>query len=115
MRIPHPIPYQGSKRRLAPIIGRYIPRSTKTFYEPFAGSAAMTIYAANRSCAEKFVIADSLEPIVRLLRLIVEQPDEKQLPAIARFGRKMKNTRMAILPRCAVAIIKARTQLTCFI
>ena len=32
--LPHPIPYQGSKRKLAPVISRYLPRSVATFYEP---------------------------------------------------------------------------------
>lgn len=75
-KLPHPIPYQGSKRSLAPMIGRYFPRGVATLYEPFAGSAAMTIYAAHHRLAERFVVADSLEPMVDLLRSIVEQPDQ---------------------------------------
>lgn len=74
--LPHPIPYQGSKRKLAPIIDRYLPRSIGTFYEPFAGSAAMTIYAAYHRRAERFVVADSLESMVSLLRSIVENPEQ---------------------------------------
>ena len=73
--LPHPIPYQGSKRKLAPVIARYLPRSIATFYEPFAGSAAMTIYAAYHGLADRFVAADSLEPMVTLLRWIVEEPE----------------------------------------
>lgn len=75
-KLPHPIPYQGSKRRLAPIISRYLPENIATFYEPFAGSAAMTIYAAYHRLAKKFIVADSLEPIVILLRSIVENPEK---------------------------------------
>lgn len=74
-RLPHPIPYQGSKRRLAPIIGRYLPDRIDTFYEPFAGSAAMTIFAAYCGKANRFVVADSLEPMVTLLRSIAEEPE----------------------------------------
>ena len=73
--LPHPIPYQGSKRKLAPVISRYLPRSVATFYEPFAGSAAMTIYAAYHGLADRFVVADSLAPMVTLLRSIVEEPE----------------------------------------
>ena len=73
-RLPHPIPYQGSKRRLAPAIATYLPRSIETFYEPFAGSAALTIHIAHYSRARRFVLADSLEPLVVLLRSIVEAP-----------------------------------------
>lgn len=72
--LPHPIPYQGSKRKLAPVIDGYLPESIATFYEPFAGSAAMTIYAAHRRRAERFVVADSFAPMVILLRSIVEEP-----------------------------------------
>lgn len=74
-KLPHPIPYQGSKRKLAPIIARYLPGSIATFYEPFAGSAAMTVFAAYHGKADRFVIADSLEPMVTLLRYIVEEPE----------------------------------------
>lgn len=73
--LPHPIPYQGSKRRLAPTIGTYLPDEIATFYEPFAGSAAMSIYAAYHRRASNFVVADSLEPMAALLRSIVETPD----------------------------------------
>ena len=59
-RLPHPIPYQGSKRKLAPVIDRYLPGNIRTFYEPFAGSAAMTIYAAHHQRAARFVLGDSL-------------------------------------------------------
>lgn len=76
MRLPHPIPYQGSKRKLAPIIGRYLPSDIETFYEPFCGSAAMTIYAAHKGLAKRYILGDSLEPIVRLQQAIVELPDE---------------------------------------
>ena len=75
-KLPHPIPYQGSKRKLSPIIGRYLPESIATFYEPFAGSAAMTIYSAYHGRADRFVVADSLGPMVTLLRSIVEKPDQ---------------------------------------
>ena len=75
-KLPHPIPYQGSKRSLAPMIGPYIPRGVETFFEPFAGSAAMTIWAAHNRVARHFILADSLEPMVDLLRAIVEEPEE---------------------------------------
>ena len=75
MTLPHPIPYQGSKRKLATEIERYFPPAIETFYEPFAGSAAMSIHAAHRRRADRFVIADSLEPIIALLRAIVDEPE----------------------------------------
>ncbi len=88
-RLPHPIPYQGSKRKLAPMIDDYLPKGIDTFYEPFAGSAAMTIYAAHHRRAERFVVADSLEPMVDLLRSIVEEPDRTS----ARYGEVWRGQR----------------------
>ena len=76
MTLPHPIPYQGSKRKLAQAISRYLPEEIETFYEPFSGSAAMTIYVAHHGLAARFVLADSLEPMIDLLRAIVEMPEE---------------------------------------
>ena len=74
--LPHAIPYQGSKRRLASVIAQYLPKKIDTFYEPFAGSAAMTIYVAYHNLASKFVVADSLCPIVGLLRSMTEEPEK---------------------------------------
>lgn len=76
VKMPHPVPYQGSKRKLAPVIGRYLPQGISTLYEPFAGSAAMTIHAAYYRRASNFVIADSFEPIIVLLRAIVDESEE---------------------------------------
>lgn len=73
-RLPHPIPYQGSKRRLAATISNYFPSDVNVLFEPFAGSAAMTIYAAYYKLAKRFVVSDTLETIVQLLSLIVEHP-----------------------------------------
>lgn len=75
-RLPHPIPYQGSKRKLAPMIRTVLPQDIETFYEPFAGSAAMTLYAAHHGLARRFVIGDSLEPIIELWRSIIETPEK---------------------------------------
>jgi DNA adenine methylase len=73
--IPHPIPYQGSKRGLAPLISPYVPREINTWYEPFAGSAAMTLWAARTDAAESFVIGEILAPMADLWRFIIEQPN----------------------------------------
>lgn len=73
-RLPHPIPYQGSKRNLAPLIGRHVPKHIETWYEPFAGSAAMTIWAAHNNVATFYIIGDSLVPITELWRSIIFDP-----------------------------------------
>lgn len=45
-RVPHLVQYQGSKRVLAPEIIRYFPEDIETLYEPFCGTCAVTILAA---------------------------------------------------------------------
>lgn len=71
-----PIPYQGSKRALAPRICNLFPEKIGTLYEPFAGSAAITLYAATHGLADRYVIGDSYKPLVELWKLIIEQPTE---------------------------------------
>ena len=75
MKTPQPVPYQGSKRILAPLILRYFPSGINRLIEPFAGSAAVSIAAAMRKKASKFVINDINTAIVNLLREIVEKPE----------------------------------------
>lgn len=83
-KIPHPIPYQGSKRNLASRIMSYADYPYKTLYEPFAGSAAVSIFAASNNLAEHFVIGDSFSELIELWKLIVNQPEvvSKQYAAI---------------------------------
>lgn len=75
-RLPHPIPYQGSKRLLA---GRILDvlgdRRFARLFEPFAGSAAVTIAARERGIARDFVLGDSLSSLVALWRRIIEEPE----------------------------------------
>jgi DNA adenine methylase len=73
---PHPIPYQGSKRNLAPEILRYFPPKFVTLYEPFAGSAAMTIAAAMNGFGERYYINDLNKPLMDLWRAIIETPEQ---------------------------------------
>jgi len=58
MKIPQPIPYQGSKRALAPLILKYFPAKINRLIEPFAGSSAITVATAIRSKASKYWIND---------------------------------------------------------
>jgi DNA adenine methylase len=73
--VPHPIPYQGSKRLLATRILQYLPKSVDTLYEPFAGSAALTLAAADACLASRFYIADSLAPLVEIWALVLANPE----------------------------------------
>jgi DNA adenine methylase len=74
MTVPHPIPYQGSKRRLAHSILACFPPGSSRLIEPFAGSAAVTLAAAARRKASRFVIADLNAPLMDLWRAIIEDP-----------------------------------------
>ena len=71
-----PIPYQGSKRALAPRICGLFTQPIRTLYEPFAGSAAVTIYAASHDLADQFVIGDIYAPLIDLWELIINNPTE---------------------------------------
>jgi len=72
--IPHPIPYQGSKRLIALTILTYCPRSVKRLVEPFSGSAAVSLAAAFRRKAESFWLNDAHTPLIRLWREILQRP-----------------------------------------
>lgn len=72
---PHPIPYQGSKRILADrILATVQQRHFRTLYEPFAGSAAISIAACRRDIADTYVLSDSFEPLARLWQSILAEP-----------------------------------------
>lgn len=73
-QIPHPIQYQGSKRSLANRILAYFPSDVHTLYEPFAGSAAISIAAAAQGLTKQCAISDLNEPLVRLLERITQSP-----------------------------------------
>jgi len=73
--VPQPIPYQGSKRLLAPTILQYFPTCSFRLVEPFAGSAALSIATASRQRAKRFWINDAHAPLMRLWQEILQQPD----------------------------------------
>lgn len=75
-KIPHPIPYQGSKRNLAAKILAYFPERVGTLLEPFAGSAAITLAAAAQGLAARYVINDLNRPLIALWEAIIERPLE---------------------------------------
>lgn len=74
MRLPHPIPYQGSKRNLADKILRYFPTTFDRLIEPFAGSAAISIASAFYFKANHFVLNDINKPLMKLWDSIINAP-----------------------------------------
>ncbi len=73
--VPHPIPYQGSKRNLAPLILSYFPPHVSRLLEPFAGSAAISLATAYRCLADRFLVNDAHTPVADLWREIIERPE----------------------------------------
>jgi DNA adenine methylase len=101
VNIPHPIPYQGSKRNLANAILRYFPARVETLHEPFAGSAAISLAAAAHKRAKAFHINDLNKPLVDLWRAIINTPEKlaneyealwhEQLPDTKHFYKKIRD------------------------
>ncbi len=75
-RAPHVIPYQGSKRKLAANILTFMNFDIECFYEPFAGSAAITLAAAANNKAKHYVISDKLETLSDLWEMIIHHPQK---------------------------------------
>jgi DNA adenine methylase len=72
--LPAPIPYQGSKRRLAAAILECFPADVGVLHEPFCGSAAVTIAALARGRAGTARMNDANEPLVRLWDAVLADP-----------------------------------------
>lgn len=76
MKAPHAIPYQGSKRKLADVILQHVENvNIDKFYEPFAGSGAITLAAASRGLANHYILNDKYSPIIELWELIINTPE----------------------------------------
>jgi len=73
--IPQAFPYQGSKRKLAPLIVPCIPLDTECLLEPFAGSAAVSVAAAWVGRAKRFWLNDAHAALIALWERIVHDPD----------------------------------------
>lgn len=74
--VPHPIPYQGSKRALAGTIIGFFPKNINRLVEPFMGSAAVSLAAAHTSKAKNLWLNDANSALMQLWAAIVEKPDE---------------------------------------
>ena len=74
--VPHPIPYQGSKRWIACTIIGCFPPNTGKVIEPFAGSAAVTLAAARVHKGKRFVLNDINAPLMALWDSIVNHADQ---------------------------------------
>jgi DNA adenine methylase len=75
MAVPHPLPYQGSKRHLAQSILAYFPSDATRLIEPFAGSAAISLAALYCGTVSRALISDSDTALMRLWEEIVCYPE----------------------------------------
>ena len=74
--IPHPFPYQGSKRGIAQYILLHFPSPLRCLIEPFCGSGAVSIAAASHRLAKQFWLNDLNQPLMELWTEILERPNE---------------------------------------
>lgn len=72
--IPHPFPYQGSKRAIAKHILAHFPDDTRRLIEPFCGSGAVSIAASASGAVEKITLNDFNKPLIDLWKEILERP-----------------------------------------
>jgi DNA adenine methylase len=75
MGVPHPIPYQGSKRWIARAIVASFPPDAQRLFEPFAGSAAVSLAAAYLGKAKCFFLNDTNVPLMDLWNKIINEPE----------------------------------------
>jgi len=73
--VPHPFPYQGSKRQLAREIVSCIPPNAKRLVEPFVGSGAVTLASAWLCKADQYLLNDAHKPVMELWRVIIDDPE----------------------------------------
>ena len=73
-KLPHIVQYQGSKRKLASQILQYMPKKFERLVEPFAGTAAVSIAAAENRMTNSFYINDLNEPLIGILEMAINKP-----------------------------------------
>ena len=73
-KVPHPFPYQGSKRGIARHILTHFPTDIHCLVEPFCGAAAVSLAAAANGLASKFHLNDLNKPLMILWREILDNP-----------------------------------------
>ena len=72
--VPHPFPYQGSKRAICDRILEHVPAGTGRLVEPFCGSAAVSLVVAAHRRARRFWLNDANAPLIALWQEILERP-----------------------------------------
>jgi len=80
--------WAGGKRQLLPVLRRYYPREFETYFEPFAGSAAVyfDLYSAGLLAGRRAVLSDVNDDLVGLYRTMRGRLDEI-IDALQQFDR----------------------------
>lgn len=73
--VPHPFPYQGSKRGLAKYILPHFPSDVNCLIEPFCGASAIALSASAYGLMDKAIINDLNGPLMHLWEEILETPN----------------------------------------
>lgn len=90
---PHVLPYQGSKRKLAERILEFCPADINCLYEPFAGSAAVSLAAAANHLSRRVVISDKLQPLAALWSMVIDQPEQLIAEYSAHWNKQHDDSR----------------------
>jgi DNA adenine methylase len=113
INVPHPFPYQGSKRGIARYILPYLPDDVRCLIEPFCGAGAVSIAAAAHGLARQFILNDLNKPLMDLWSEILECPstlcDEYE-----RQWLEQQPDRKSYFLRCATNLIKHITHISFF-
>ncbi len=75
INVPHPFPYQGSKRGIAKYILPYFPSDVRYLIEPFCGASAVSVAVAAHGFAKRFILNDLNKPLIDLWAEILERPE----------------------------------------
>jgi len=73
---PPPFPYQGSKRKLAPAIVACIPEDVTAFFEPFCGSAAVSLAVGTVLPALPIHLNDCNQALAKLWVELLRRPED---------------------------------------
>ena len=73
--VPHPFPYQGSKRGIAKFILPYFPNDVSCLIEPFCGAGAIALSASAYGLTKNIILNDLNEPLICLWKAILENTD----------------------------------------
>ena len=75
-KTPHLVQYQGSKRKLAPQILKYMPKHFNRLIEPFSGMVAISIATAMENRTDSYIINDLNAPLIKMLQEAIENPSK---------------------------------------